>query len=549
MDLNASDDSPRSFKKIIYFVRHAEAVHNVKEREAVQEAIARGETDKSQQDEARRAVLRGDESLRDAPLSEHGIHQVSTSFESLAALTSSKIPRPEVVLVSPLRRTLMTATELFGGKNANNEEGSQCRFTAIEMLREKRTGLSCDERSDLETIRAEFPHVDLSGLDGTDIPPIGEDNIAVRARTAKFLDEKLPHIEGNYLAIVSHKGWLREFRKTLKSRVDEGRIRVDFDLDKWDTTLYDNAEVRVVAMRWQDGELTSVVSRSVTNALSMVDDGFQYSLGPPSSGFSMFLAHRTTKVHFIVHAEGHHNVAARNSGCNGCLLRGNAPAIDHPLYDASLTSTGVKQAEILRNVLATRPSGSRSFTAFDLVVVSPLTRALETAQLIFGRDPGLAPIGSPERAAGLPIRAPQLLVREECRERYGHFVCNGRQPVSQLEENFPAFDFSEVLDENDVLHGDEIESASHCRDRAARFLEWLSCRPEGCVAVVTHGSFLRHLFGQFGDELQEEDRESLHREAHNCELRSVVICSHKKEQTKQRMMRHRSTLRVPSTNR
>eukprot|EP00957_Ditylum_brightwellii_P011162 845575-Ditylum_brightwellii.AAC.1 len=125
----------------------------------------------------------------------------------------------------------MTATELFGGKNANNEEGSQCRFTAIEMLREKRTGLSCDERSDLETIRAEFPHVDLSGLDGTDIPPIGEDNIAVRARTAKFLDEKLPHIEGNYLAIVSHKGWLREFRKTLKSRVDEGRIRVDFDLD------------------------------------------------------------------------------------------------------------------------------------------------------------------------------------------------------------------------------------------------------------------------------------------------------------------------------
>lgn len=36
---------------------------------------------------------------------------------------------------------------------------------------------------------------------------------------------------------------------------------------------------------------------------AMVDDGFQYSLGPPESGFSLFLAERTKKVHFIRHAE------------------------------------------------------------------------------------------------------------------------------------------------------------------------------------------------------------------------------------------------------
>ena len=36
---------------------------------------------------------------------------------------------------------------------------------------------------------------------------------------------------------------------------------------------------------------------------AMVDDNFQYALGPPESGFSIFLAERTKKVHFIRHAE------------------------------------------------------------------------------------------------------------------------------------------------------------------------------------------------------------------------------------------------------
>lgn len=269
---------------------------------------------------------------------------------------------------------------------------------------------------------------------------------------------------------------------------------------------------------------------------AMEGDGFEYTLGPPESGFSLFLAERTKKVHFIRHAEGYHNVATKESGDNHCLLRGEAPAAAHKLYDSRLTPKGIAQSKKLKEHLASRPSGSRSFTAFDLVVVSPLTRTLETALHVFGapREPGKpafldqveAPAGTPEHAVGVKVAPPRFLVREECRERWGHYVCDGRRPIREIAAEFPKFDFSEIEYDDDVFYSDEREPDEHCCDRAVRFLEWLNKRPEKCIAVVTHSSFLRHLFGQFGETLHNDDMDSLQRLAGNCELRSVVLCSH-----------------------
>lgn len=91
---------------------------------------------------------------------------------------------------------------------------------------------------------------------------------------------------------------------------------------------------------------------------------------------------------------------------------------------------------------------------------------------------------------------------------------------------FPNFDFSQMVHDDDVFYSDARESDEHCCERAVKFLEWLNSRPEKCIAVVTHSSFLRHLFGQFGDTLKRDDRDDLQRLAGNCELRSVVLCSH-----------------------
>jgi broad specificity phosphatase PhoE len=561
-----------SHKKVIYMVRHAEALHNVKEREAVQALLATGETSKERQEEARKAVLRLDPSLKDAPLSSSGTEQARISGQRLHALFSSgsspvrnhpqkrfgtpnsPFRRPDVVLVSPLRRALMTATELF--YHADNDNGDDPpMFLAIEALREKRTGLECDERSSVTDLMHAFPHVDFSDVErGIPVVHSHEGNQNVRDRVAEFIDHRLAAVPAQHLAIVSHKGWLREFRCILKSRVESGLLRVDFDINEWDTKLFGNAEVRVAAFRWQDGELISVVSRSVDNAMlassAMMGDGFEFALGPPSSGFSIFLADRTTKVHFISIAEGRHNVAIREAAAESAgnlmeqseefLLRETyKSASSHPLHDARLTKKGARQAEKLRDMLAHRPSGGRPFTAFDLVIVSPLTRALETAEIIFGKTPGTY--------AGVELPPPRVLVREECRERYGRYVCDGRRSVRELWDEFPMFDFSEMPCDEDRVHTDDREPGVEVRERALRLLEWLNARPERCIAVVTHSEFLRHLFGQFGDTLHAEDRTCLQRTGANSELRSVVLCSHGPVE-REEMHAPASTIRVPSSS-
>ena len=125
---------------------------------------------------------------------------------------------------------------------------------------------------------------------------------------------------------------------------------------------------------------------------------------------------------------------------------------------------------------------------------------------------------------GLP--RPQFLVREECRERWGHYSCDGRRPIQEIIKDFPDCDFSEVEHNEDVFFTPERESSEHCMERAVHFIEWLNKRPEKCIAVVTHSSFLRHLFSQFGNNQSLDDKDKLQRATGNCELRSVVLCSH-----------------------
>ena len=234
---------------VVYLVRHAEARHNVEEKRVVKQASLSGAT-KEEADEARKAALWADESLRDATLSQEGAEQVGASALGIKKMLSdTHYGPPELVLVSPLRRTLQTATGLFG---------AGVRVSAIEALREKRTGMACDERHSVLELQAEFPHIDFSEMRRRraefPTPEHGEDNAAVRRRALAFLDG-LPALAAgcSTIAIVSHKGWLRELRAGLQAAATaHGQLRLDFDLDlESQPVLFGNAEVRVAEFSWR----------------------------------------------------------------------------------------------------------------------------------------------------------------------------------------------------------------------------------------------------------------------------------------------------------
>ena len=164
-------DNPDEF--ILFLLRHGEAEHNVAEHRAKEEAkaaaSARGLTAtevKAEMEEARRAVLE-DHSLHDPPLTHKGTSCcVDTRARINELLKLHSLPPPALVLVSPLQRTLQTATLIFPG---------HAKVQAREELRERQTGFACDERSHAEALRQ---RQSFAGIDFADVLRLDEDEPA-----------------------------------------------------------------------------------------------------------------------------------------------------------------------------------------------------------------------------------------------------------------------------------------------------------------------------------------------------------------------------------
>jgi len=220
----------------LFLFRHGEASHNVLEKlakqQALMEAVSQGldeQETKARMEKAREDVLL-DDTLFDAPLSAGGIEQARKASVGIESIYSKyNLKPPERVLVSPLTRTLETASILFP-ENDN--------IHVREDLRERCTGKPPDVRSPAHKLKkrqsfSRFSMNDLSKLaemaaDSGDSDL--EDKATLRERTQKLF-KLLAKFPPQNIAVVTHKGYLRElergpFGKPLATEFDNCELRV-----------------------------------------------------------------------------------------------------------------------------------------------------------------------------------------------------------------------------------------------------------------------------------------------------------------------------------
>lgn len=229
-------------------------------------------------------------------------------------------------------------------------------------------------------------------------------------------------------------------------------------------------------------------------------------------------------VHLVRHGQGFHNVAGE---LTEDLYR------DEMYFDAQLTARGWKQAADLN----AHVKSSASRINPQVVIVSPLMRAMQTAAAAFGDSQWqegneavmLMTEGSEQKeiSAAHPAiasAAVPFVACELCREHTGKHPCDRRRPLKEYRQKFPGINFSNVKHEDDMhWKADHRESDEVIARRGIEFLHWISNRPETEIAVVSHSGFLHSMLSNFGETGSDSVRNDMQRLFANCELRTVVL--------------------------
>lgn len=200
-------------EKLVHLVRHGEGYHNVAQREW-RDAGKPGEPYTLDNDP--------EEKLRDPELTDLGQIQAS----QLPAL------KPDLILVSPMRRATQTALQYDGP------------VLALEDLHETGGRHTCDRRLNRTALRSQFPRVDYSLITEEDDPlwhdTQRETKASIATRAANFLSFLRQRPENNVL-VATHSGFLL----TLLNAV---LIVDDPDASLWFAT----GECRSFTFSWSD---------------------------------------------------------------------------------------------------------------------------------------------------------------------------------------------------------------------------------------------------------------------------------------------------------
>mmetsp|Transcript_9738 Transcript_9738/g.18795 ORF Transcript_9738/g.18795 Transcript_9738/m.18795 type:complete len:322 (-) Transcript_9738:49-1014(-) len=216
-------------------------------------------------------------------------------------------------------------------------------------------------------------------------------------------------------------------------------------------------------------------------------------------------------LHLMRHGEALVNAAGRVFPKGD--PRKSAVRQDPKFFDSPLSEKGMLQSAALG---AGTLDGRDDPPQVELVVCSPLTRAIQTATAVF------APKGSAdEQAAG---SAPRLYVLEALREFCGKNFqpCDQRRMSEELAATFPHADLKHVPSGKDELLGPgRVEGPESADARIQWLLAWLRERPETNIGCVAHMQILTRLLTKHLEPAGFDG--SSYGDLDNLEVRSVPI--------------------------
>ena len=161
----------------------------------------------------------------------------------------------------------------------------------------------------------------------------------------------------------------------------------------------------------------------------------------------------------IRHGEATHNVLFKKVGMSTFF--------DENYYDTELTQNGFNQAQELGNKWTDK-------NKMDLVIVSPLSRTLQTAVNIF---------------KNMNVK----IIALDCLKEYpqGLHTCNRRKNKSDLINLFPTIDFTNLDSNEDLMWSDcESETIDELLQRMNKMYDFIEKTNYKNIALVGHNSFI-----------------------------------------------------------
>jgi broad specificity phosphatase PhoE len=250
---------------------------------------------------------------------------------------------------------------------------------------------------------------------------------------------------------------------------------------------------------------------------------------------------KTKLVHFQRHGQGYHNLVGDiwrelnmpiDMDSSDPKLN---PFLRPEIRDAPLTHLGREQCANRRIEIMQNYKNNNNAINPQLVIVSPLLRAIQTAKITFQQFYRTTTTATSWRKDDEYITIPWI-AHEACREELGLLVCNQRRRRSEIVAEHPEIDFQYIEHEEDVLWEEKLISddgdGAHLRrrresvvektNRIYDFLKFLEARDEDEIVVVGHSSWLFYMLNAGVVECDDDDKD-LARWFLTSEVRSICI--------------------------